>query len=160
MAKSLQHFRDMRVHKDSVVAIEYTIRNVDGQIIDTTMGRKPFVYVHGHEQIVPGIEAALDGRGAGSRIDVSIAPPDAYGERDPDALRVIPRRAFPSDQPPEKGCLYRAIAGDGRVCFFTVIEVTSESVLVDTNHPLAGQRLEVHVEVLSVMDATHAAATC
>ncbi len=144
----------MRVHKDSMVAIEYTICNAAGQILDSTMGRKPFVYVHGHQQIVPGIEAALDGRNPGARIDVSIPPHDAYGDRDPRALRMIPRRLFPKSDPPERGSLYRAALADGRIRFFSVLDIQGELVLVDTNHPLAGQTLNVHVEILSVMDGS------
>jgi FKBP-type peptidyl-prolyl cis-trans isomerase SlyD len=156
MAESLQDFRDMRVRKDSLVVIEYTIRDADGHVVDSSLGRRPFVYVHGHEQIVPGIEAALTGAGAGSRMDLSIPARHAYGERDPRALRILPRRSFPASEPPEAGCLYRAVAGDGRACIFTVIDVTTKNVLVDTNHPLAGQTLAVHVEVISVMGSATA----
>jgi FKBP-type peptidyl-prolyl cis-trans isomerase SlyD len=144
----------MRVQKDSVVAIDYTIATGGGEILDTTRGRKPFVYLHGHEQIVPGIEAALDGRGAGARVDISLAPDEAYGQRDPTALRMIPRRFFPASDPPEKGSMYRASTADGKVLFFSVLEIRDDGVLVDANHPLAGQTLKVHVEILSVMDRT------
>ena len=153
LAESLHDIRDMRVEKDCYVAIEYTIRDAEGHVVDSTLGKKPFVYVHGHEQIVPGIEEALAGAGAGSTMDLSIPARRAYGERDPRALRILPVRAFPPDEPPERGCLYRAIAVDGRACIFTVIDVTTNNVLIDTNHPLAGQTLDVHVEVLSVMGA-------
>jgi FKBP-type peptidyl-prolyl cis-trans isomerase SlyD len=137
-----------------MVAIEYTICNAAGQVLDSTMGRKPFVYVHGHEQIVPGIEAALDGRVPGATIDVAIPPEEAYGDRDPGALRVIPRRFFPAADPPESGNLYRASTGDGRVLFLSVLDVTPDGVLVDANHPLAGQTLQVHIEILSVMGSS------
>src|SRR6266702_173298 len=118
------------------------------------MGRKPFVYLHGHEQIVPGIEAALDGRPPGATIDVSIPPEEAYGDRDPAALRVVQRRFFPASDPPETGSLYRASTGDGSIVFFSVLDVTPDGVLVDANHPLAGQTLRIHIEILSVMDSS------
>jgi FKBP-type peptidyl-prolyl cis-trans isomerase SlyD len=150
----------MRVHKDATVAIDYTILSASGQVLDTTIGRKPFIYVHGQNQIVAGIESALDGRVPGASLDLSIPPQEAYGERDPDALRMIPRRLFPASDPPEKGSIYRAIAGDGHMTFFSVLDVTSDTVLVDANHPLAGQTLKVHVEILSVMDATSSPELC
>jgi FKBP-type peptidyl-prolyl cis-trans isomerase SlyD len=144
----------MRVAKDRVVAIDYTIRDVSGEIVDTTSGRKPFVYLHGYEQIVPGVEAALNGLPAGAALDVSVGPREAYGERDPRAVLILPRRAFPAGQEPEVGDLYRANKADGRPVVFTVLDVSSESVVVDANHPLAGQTLHVHVEVVSVRSAT------
>jgi FKBP-type peptidyl-prolyl cis-trans isomerase SlyD len=144
----------MRVHKDAKVAIDYTILSASGQILDTTSGRRPFVYVHGQHQIVPGIEAALDGRVPGASLDLQIPPQEAYGERDPGALRLVPYAMFPASDPPEKGSMYRAIGNDGRIVFFSVLDVTSDGVLVDANHPLAGQTLKVHVEILSVMDST------
>lgn len=144
----------MRVAKDRVVAIDYTIRDVSGEIVDTTLGRKPFVYLHGYEQIVPGVETALDGVAAGAALDVSVGPREAYGERDPKAIIVLPRRAFPVGQEPEVGDLYRANKADGRPVVFTVIDVTNDTVVVDANHPLAGQTLHVHVEVVSVRSAT------
>jgi len=150
----------MRVKQDSVVAIEYTIRNSSGRVIDTTRGRRPFIYVHGHDEIVPSIEAALAGRGAGSTVQLSISPHEAYGERIADALRVIPRHMFPGVELPEIGSLYRAVGVDGHITFLTVVDVTSESVVVDTNHPLAGETLDVLVQVVSVMESGHAAATC
>jgi FKBP-type peptidyl-prolyl cis-trans isomerase SlyD len=154
LARTLQNLRRMRVAKGSVVAIDYTIRDVDGRVVDTTIGRKPFVYLHGYEQIVRGVEKALTGRTAGTALEISITPPDAYGNRDPAAVMVLPRKAFPIEDPPEVGSLYRALRPDGKPVMFTVLEVTSEQVIVDANHPLAGQTLLVSVEVLSVRSAT------
>jgi FKBP-type peptidyl-prolyl cis-trans isomerase SlyD len=144
----------MRVAKERVVAIEYTIRDARGDIVDTTLGRRPFVYLHGHAQIVPGVEKALDGHNAGTAIDLSVPPHDAYGPRDPKGILVVPRQAFPYGQEPSVGATYRANRGDGRAVLFSVLDVTPQSVIVDANHPLAGQTLQVHVEVLSVRSAT------
>ncbi len=154
LARSLQKHRDMKVEKGRVVAIDYTIRDVDGKVVDTTIGRRPFEYLHGHEQIVCGVEAALTGHTPGYALEVSIDPHEAYGERDPAAVMALPRKAFPRDDPPEVGSLYRAFRQDGRPVMFTVLEVTGERVIVDANHPLAGQTLNVAVEVIAVRDAT------
>lgn len=144
----------MRVAKDRVVAIDYTIRDVSGVIVDTTSGRKPFVYLHGYEQIVPGVEEALDGKPAGAMLDVAVGPREAYGLRDPKAVLVLPRKTFPRGQEPTVGDLFRANRADGKPVVFSVIDVTPDTVVVDANHPLAGQTLHVHVEVVSVRSAT------
>ncbi len=144
----------MKIAKDRVVAIEYTIRNQVGEVVDTSDGRGPLVYLHGHDQIVPGVEQAIDGLEAGKNIEVSIDPPDAYGERDPGAVLVLPRHAFPAGEDLAPGTMFRAFRPDGRPVIFSVIEASEEHVVVDANHPLAGQRLSVAVEVLSVRSAT------
>jgi FKBP-type peptidyl-prolyl cis-trans isomerase SlyD len=144
----------MRVAKDRVVAIDYTIRDVDGNVVESTDGAKPFVYLHGHEQIVPGIEVALDGHAAGESLDVSLAPDEAYGDHDPKAIVLLPRRAFPPGQEPEVGDLYRASRADGKPVIFSILDVSDQTVVIDANHPLAGQTLSVHVEVIAVRTAT------
>jgi FKBP-type peptidyl-prolyl cis-trans isomerase SlyD len=144
----------MRVGKDRVVAIDYTICDVDGRVIESTVGEKPFLYLHGYEQIVPGIEEALAGHAAGETLDVTLSPTQAYGDRDPGAIVMVPRRAFPAGEEPEVGDLYRASRPDGRPVVFTILDVSPEMVVIDANHPLAGQNLHVRVEVLSVREST------
>jgi FKBP-type peptidyl-prolyl cis-trans isomerase SlyD len=144
----------MKIAKDRVVAIEYTIRNQAGDVVDTSDGRGPLVYLHGHDQIVPGVESAIDGLEAGKDIEVSIDPGDAYGERDPGAILILPRSAFPAGEDLEAGTMFRAFRSDGRPVIFSVIEASEEHVVVDANHPLAGQTLKVNVIVLSVRTAT------
>jgi FKBP-type peptidyl-prolyl cis-trans isomerase SlyD len=144
----------MRVDKDRVVAIDYTIRDVDGSVVESTVGAKPFIYLHGYDQIVPGIETAVEGRNAGTSLEVALSPIEAYGERDPAAVLTLPRRAFAFGDPPEVGDLYRARRPDGRPVIFTVLDVTTEAVVIDANHPLAGKTLHVHVQILSVRAAT------
>lgn len=144
----------VKIRKDCVVAIEYTIRNQDGTVVDTSEGRAPLVYMHGYRQIVPGVETALEGLEAGHTIEVFVSPEDAYGPRDPTAVIVVPRAAFPDGEEPTPGALYRALRPDGRAFVFSVVEATGEKVVVDANHPLAGQTLHVSVEVLSVRSAT------
>lgn len=144
----------MKIAKDSIVAIEYTIRNQEGTVVDTSSGRQPLVYMHGRRQIVPGVETALSGLEAGTNIEVFVAPGDAYGERDPSAILVMPRTAFPDGEELSPGTMFRAFRPDGRPLIFSVVEADGEMVVVDANHPLAGQTLHVKVEVLSVRAAT------
>jgi FKBP-type peptidyl-prolyl cis-trans isomerase SlyD len=144
----------LKIAKDTVVLIEYTIRNAEGRIVDTSVGRGPLEYLHGYHQIVPGVERAVEGLLPGSSLDVELPPSEGYGVRDPDAVMVIPRRFFPSGDEVEPGTLFRALRPDGRPVIFSVIEVLEDTVVVDANHPLAGQTLKVRVEVLSVRQAT------
>ena len=145
----------MKITRDTVVLIEYTIRNEDGRIVDTSIGRGPLEYLHGYAQIVPGVEHAVEGLAPGSSIDVELPPGEGYGDRDPEAVLVIPRRFFPDDADElEAGTMFRAFRPDGRPVIFSVLEVLDENVVVDANHPLAGQHLRVRVEVLSVRWAT------
>jgi FKBP-type peptidyl-prolyl cis-trans isomerase SlyD len=146
----------MRVAKDRVVAIDYTIRDVDGNLVESTVDAKPFMYLHGHDQIVPGIETALDGRTAGDRVEVDVEPAEAYGVHDPGAVVALPRRAFPDGEEPEVGDFFRAAGPDGAPHVFTVLDVSADQVVIDANHPLAGKPLQVRVEVISVRDATDA----
>jgi FKBP-type peptidyl-prolyl cis-trans isomerase SlyD len=144
----------MKISKDSVVAIEYTIHNEKGDIVDTSRGRRPLVYLHGHRQIVHGVESAIEGREAGCALDIHVSPEDGYGVRDPAAVMVLPRRAFPEDEDITPGSMFRAVRSDGRPIVFSVIECGEHLVVVDANHPLAGQTLRVTVEVVSVRGST------
>jgi FKBP-type peptidyl-prolyl cis-trans isomerase SlyD len=85
---------------------------------------------------------------------VAVEPQRAYGVRDPRAVLVLPRKAFPHGHEPEVGDLFRASKPDGKPVVFTVLDVSPVCVVVDANHPLAGQTLHVHVEIVSVRSAT------
>jgi FKBP-type peptidyl-prolyl cis-trans isomerase SlyD len=144
----------LKIRKDTVVAIEYTIRNDSGDVLDTSSGRAPLEYLHGYRQIVPGVEAAIEGLEAGHELEIHVQPDDAYGMRDEGAILILPRAAFPDGEALEPGTLFRAWSRAGRPIIFSVIEAKDETVVVDANHPLAGQALHVAVLILSVRDAT------
>jgi FKBP-type peptidyl-prolyl cis-trans isomerase SlyD len=144
----------VKIEKDRVVAIRYTIRNAEGSIVDSSEGREPLTYLHGYQQIVPGVEQAVDGLEEGTELTLDVEPRDAYGDRDPTAVLVMPRTAFPDDEELEPGTMFRAYRPDGRPFIFSVIEVTGDRVVVDANHPLAGQKLSIDVAVITVREAT------
>ncbi len=144
----------MKISKDTVVAIDYTSRNQNGNVVDTSEGRQPLVYLHGYKQIVPGVETAIEGLDAGASMNLWVGPQDAYGERDPNAVLVLPRSAFPTGETVEAGSMFRAFRPDGKPIIFSVIDVTGDMVVVDANHPLAGQTLQIDVQVVSVREAT------
>ena len=113
----------------------------------------PIEYLHGSGQILPALERALEGLGEGEQAAFSIPAADAYGQRKDDNIVSLPRTLFPDDLKLEKGlCLYARASG-GQSYPITVREVQDEMVVVDLNHPLAGERLYFEVKICGVRPA-------
>jgi len=144
----------VRITKDRIVCMDYTIRLGSGQVVETSVGQEPLTYLHGRNQIVPGVERAIDGLESGALLEVVVPPVEAYGERDPTGVFVIPRSAFPTDEDVAPGMMFSASRLDGKCLTFRVIEANDSLVLVDTNHPLAGETLHISIHVHSVRPAT------
>ena len=144
----------MKASRDTVVRIHYTLTDDEGKVLDSSRGGKPLAYLHGHGSIVRGLERALDGADVGHKAKVSVAPPDAYGERDPDAVFLAERKQFPKSIKLAAGTQVHAETPDGPMSF-TILEVRPDACLLDGNHPLAGKTLHFDVEVLEVRQATH-----
>lgn len=141
----------MNITQDKVVELEYKL-TVDGEIIDQSEPGEPLVYLQGHNNIIPGLERALDGKQTGDSMQVVVQPEDGYGVRDEDAIEDLERSDFEDDI--EVGATYYAQAEDGSVLPFTVLAIEGDTVQVDFNPPLAGQVLNFDVTVLNVRDAT------
>ena len=88
---------------DQVVGIHYTLKNTAGEVLDSSSGNDPLYYLHGHDNIVPGLERKLSGRKVGDKLDVTVQPADGYGERDARGEQRVPREAFPPGTPLEEG---------------------------------------------------------
>jgi len=144
----------VRVTRDRVVCMDYTIRLPDGQVVESSVGSEPLRYLHGRRQIVPGVEKAVEGLEPGDTLDIIVPPEEAYGERDPTGIFLVPRGAFPADEEIGAGMTFAATRPDGQSLVFRVVETNDDVVLVDTNHPLAGQTLHVAVLVHHVRGAT------
>lgn len=138
---------------DRVVTIHYTLTIGNGQIVDQS-GDEPMAYLHGHENIVPGLERQLEGKVAGDKLKAVVSAEDGYGEKLPDALQKVPRSALPSDEEIEIGMQFVMEDKDGEVAMMWVAEVSKDNVVFDLNHPLAGQTLTFDVQVLEVRNAT------
>ncbi|MBZ9714686.1 FKBP-type peptidyl-prolyl cis-trans isomerase [Deinococcus multiflagellatus] len=141
----------MNITQDKVVELDYTL-TVDGEVIDQSESGEPLTYLHGHSNIIPGLERALEGKAAGDSLQVTVAPEDGYGERDEDNVEELSLEDFEDDV--EVGATYYAQAEDGSVMPFTVMAVEGDRVQVDFNPPLAGMTLNFDVKVVSVRDAT------
>ena len=141
------------VKKDAVVSLSYTLTNADGQELDKSSADKPFAYLHGNKQIVPGLENALEGLTLGDKKEVTVPPAEGYGEFVPGLKMDIERSNFPKDIKIQAGMQFSADAnGENRT--FTVTGLEGDKVQVDGNHPLAGQTLHFDVEVVEIRDAT------
>lgn len=144
----------MQIADDKAVAIDYTLRNDEGEVLDSSEGAEPLVYLHGCGNIIPGLEQALNGKQAGDSLEVSIEPEQGYGEYQAELVATLSRSMFEGVDELEPGMQFHASAPDGGMQIVTVREVEGDDVIVDGNHPLAGQRLHFQVKVVEVRDAT------
>jgi FKBP-type peptidyl-prolyl cis-trans isomerase SlyD len=136
---------------NKVVAIKYVLTIGDGKEVDSS-GDEPFEYLHGHDNIVPGLERELQGKSPGAKFKVAVSPEDGYGVIEPELTRRVPRSAFPKKV--EVGMQFAMEDDDGGAMPIWVKEVGKDKVLIDMNHPLAGETLTFDVEVLGVRAAT------
>ena len=142
------------IGENSVVTVNYTLTDDAGKVLDSSDGSKPMVYLHGTGSIVPGLEKALVGKGAGDSLKVRVAPADAYGELIPDGIKTIERAAFEGVDVVEVGMAFDAEAPDGTEQQIVVTKVEGDNVTIDINHPLAGVALNFDIKILSVREAT------
>ncbi|WP_372612097.1 peptidylprolyl isomerase [Halomonas sp.] len=145
----------MTIAPQRVVSLHYVLSDADDSVLDDSRARqKPLEYLHGHNNIVPGLERALTGLAQGATLSVTLMPAEAYGLRDEALVREVDRQAFPVDDL-APGMRFQTPGDDGPE-IVTVLEVRDASVRIDTNHPLAGHTLRYRLEVLDVRDATRA----
>jgi FKBP-type peptidyl-prolyl cis-trans isomerase SlyD len=143
----------MRVKYGRVILLDYTVKVGTGQVVEASAGKGPIEYLHGSGQILPALERALEGLGEGDQAAFSIPAEDAYGERKEDNIISLPRTLFPDDVKLQPGlCLYARASG-GQSYPITVKELRGDMVLVDLNHPLAGERLYFEVRICGVRPA-------
>ena len=144
----------MQVAQNNVVSIHYTLTNDAGETLDSSRERgEPLAYLHGHGNIIPGLEQALLGKSTGDTLDVTVEAADGYGERHDALIQQVPREAFQGVDQLEPGMQFQAQT-DAGPRLFVITDIEGEQVTVDGNHPLAGQRLHFDVEITEVRDAT------
>lgn len=141
------------VAADKVVAIHYVLTGDDGSELDRSNEGEPLEYLHGHDNIVEGLEEALAGKEVGTKLTVRVPPAKGYGER-AGKPQQVPRSRFPKDVPLEKGTQFFTTGPKGEPIPVWVTKVMGPTVTIDTNHPLAGANLNFAVEVMGVRDAT------
>ncbi len=144
----------MKVQKDAVVTIDYTLKNDDGEVLDSSKENGELSYLHGHQGIVEGLEEALEGKTAGEKVETTLDPEKAYGERDERLLFDVGRDRMPDDADLEVGMQFLAQGQDGSQRPVTVAAIGDDNVTLDGNHPLAGERLHFDVTINGVREAS------
>jgi FKBP-type peptidyl-prolyl cis-trans isomerase SlyD len=144
----------MQIGDKTVVRIDYTLRNAGGEVLDSSEGAEPLTYLHGMSQIVPGLEKELAGLEAGQSKDVVVQPEEGYGLPDPQGVFGVPRTAFPPEAKLSVGDSFIGEDDEGQALPVRVVELRDDMVIVDANHPLAGETLFFHVDVREVREAT------
>jgi len=144
----------MSILTNKVISFNYTLKDDEGTILDSSANKEPLTFLSGSQQIIPKLEEVLSGMIIGSKKNIKIAAADAYGEYSEDAIQKIKMDQFPKEANIEVGMTYIANSLDGKQMPFLVSEINEQDVTVDFNHPLAGKDLEFDVELLDVRDAT------
>ncbi len=144
----------LEIRDDLVVTIHYTLTDDEGNVIDTSSDAEPLPYLHGADNIIPGLESALAGKREGDALQVRVSPADGYGEIIPELIQVVDRSAFQGVEAIEPGMNFQAQDPSGNTRNIVVKDVSDDSVTVDGNHPLAGVTLNFDVNVVGVREAT------
>ncbi|MDP1928578.1 MAG: peptidylprolyl isomerase [Thiobacillus sp.] len=142
----------MNIVKDTVVTLTYIVKDMDGNLLEES--NEPVSYLHGdYDNIFPLVEHALDGKTTGEKVDLKLQPADAFGEYEETLVRVEPREGFPDDI--EVGMQFVGSPdGGGEEMLYTVTDVAENKVVVDGNHPFAGQAVHFQCVVADVRAAT------
>jgi FKBP-type peptidyl-prolyl cis-trans isomerase SlyD len=142
----------MQISENTAVSLNYTMFNVDGKVIDKN--HEPIVYLHGgYDNILPAVEAALEGKKVGESVSVTMTPDEAFGEFDASLVREEEIGLFPPDI--EVGIMFETRDPDTEETIqFRVTAIDAGRVTVDGNHPLSGMTIRFEAEVLEVREAT------
>jgi len=143
----------MQIADNKVVSIHYTLKNPAGEVIDSSEGNDPLMYLHGASNIIPGLEKELLGKQAGDKLNVTVQPDEGYGQVHQEMVQEVPRDAFQGVDYIQVGQRFEAESNQGPISV-VVTAVTDDTVTVDGNHPLAGIVLDFDVEVVDVRDAS------
>ena len=143
----------MTVSDGKTISMEYTLTLDDEKVIDTNVGKAPLKFTQGSHQIIPGLETALEGMKKGESKQVTVAPEQAYGVSDPQAIQEVSIDKIPPEAR-KVGMTLQGKDANGRVVHPRVTEVKEQVVVLDFNHPLAGKTLNFDVKILDIEAAS------
>lgn len=143
----------MIVEKNKVVTFHYTLKNIDGEQLESSREKEPMTYLHGANNIIVGLEKGMEGHQAGDGFEVTVEPEQAYGVRNENNVQRIPMKRLKGIGKVSPGQILNLQTNKGQVQV-TVLKVGRFNVDVDANHPLAGHVLTFDVEIMDVRDAT------
>lgn len=144
----------MKIEKNKVALFHYALVNAQGEVLDGSRGGNPLPYLHGHSNIVPGLEKALEGHEAGDKFKVNVSAEEGYGQRDESKVQLIDRKAFADFTELQEGMVCQMEDEQGDLQLVGITKIDAEEVTVDANHPFAGLELNFDVEVIEVREAT------
>ncbi len=139
----------MPIKTDDTVQVHYTGTLTDGSVFDSSLDREPLEFTVGQQMLIAGFENALIGKEVGDKVNVTIVPEEAYGEVDPELIFEVPLADVPEHITPEPG-LQLQLSNEEGIMNVTIDDVTETSIMLNANHPLAGQTLTFDIEVISV----------
>ncbi|MDH5259651.1 MAG: peptidylprolyl isomerase [Gammaproteobacteria bacterium] len=141
------------VSNGKVVSIHYTLKDDEGTILDSSSGKDPLAYLHGANNVISGLESAMEGKKTGESFSVRIEPSEAYGEKDETKMQVLNRSMF-GEHEVQIGQQFHAADPEGNSIVVTVTNIDGDEIIIDGNHPLAGITLNFDVEVVDIRDAS------
>ena len=143
----------MTISQNSVVIMNYTLTDDKGNKLDESQDGS-FAYLHGAQNIIPGLEKELEGKQAGESMTVTVSPAEGYGERNDAMVQKVSREMFDEGGDIQVGMQFHAQSPDGQTIVVTITEVDGDDITIDGNHPLAGVTLNFDVSIVDVRDAT------
>ena len=139
----------MTIEKGKKVSFDYTLK-VDGEVVDTSKDRGPLEYTHGEGKIIIGLEKEMEGMKVGDEKTVEVKPEEAYGLKDSQAFRDVPKTSLPQGLEPKVDMMLQMQGPGGQALPVRIAEVKDDKIVLDLNHPLAGKTLMFQVKVVEV----------
>jgi len=146
----------MKIEKNLIATIHYTLTNDGGEVIDSSVGEEPLSYLSGASNVIPGLDDALMGLEKGDTKKITIQPAQGYGEHDAQLVQKLPTDMFTGIEEVQVGMEFETQDPEGGNHFVVVTQVEEDGITVDGNHELAGMVLHFDVSVEDVREATEA----
>jgi FKBP-type peptidyl-prolyl cis-trans isomerase SlyD len=143
---------EMTISTGKKVSIEYTLKLEDNAVVDTNVGTNPLTYVHGSQQIIPGLEKEMEGMKIGDSKQVTVNPEEGYGPVNKAAFVEVNKEQLPQDAL-QVGVMLKGQDANGQAVHARVAEIKEKTVVLDHNHPLAGKTLNFEVKVLDIKES-------
>ena len=140
---------EAQIREGSQVALEYTLSDEAGTVIESNKGKQPMSYIHGKSQIIPGLEKELAGMKVGEEKKIQVKPEDGYGPVNPDAFQEVPKDKLPPEAL-KVGTMLMAQGPQGQGIPVRVHEIKDTTVIMDFNHPMAGKTLSFNVKISEI----------